>query len=124
MSSNFDVRGSDLEDERIMAEYRGTTERVCDDGDLAEAGMISEVDLRLLGYRKEDLESLFGPRTEITASGRQVWNLDHVRAVETQQLGPFRGRIMRELRYCLNIETALETLEHLFDSLGQPALER
>ncbi|WP_157187273.1 hypothetical protein [Nocardia vinacea] len=124
MSANFDVRGSDLEDERIMAEYRGSAERVDDDGDLAEAGMISEVDLRLWGYRKQDLESLFGPRTEITASGRQVWNLDHVRAIEAQQLAPFRGRIMRELRHCLDIETALEALEHMFDTLGQPAIDR
>ncbi|WP_433524054.1 hypothetical protein ACQPZ2_02105 [Nocardia pseudovaccinii] len=124
MSGNFDVRGSDLEDELIMAEYRGTSERVNDDGDLAEAGMISEVDLRLCGYRKQDLESLFGPRTEITASGRQVWNLDHVRAIEAQQRAPFRGRIMRELRYCRDIETALGALEHMFDKLGQPAIER
>ncbi len=124
MSANFDVRRSDVEDERIIAEYRGTTEDVDDDGDLAEAGMISEVDLRLWGYRKQDLESLFGPRTEITASGRQVWNLDHVHAVEAGQLAPFRGRIMRELRHCLDIETALETLEHMFDKLGQPAIER
>ncbi|WP_433723113.1 hypothetical protein ACQP0C_23470 [Nocardia sp. CA-129566] len=124
MSANFDVGESDFEDERIMAEYRGTAEHVDDDGDLAEAGMISEVDLRLLGYRKQDLESLFGPRTEITVSGRQVWNLDHVRAIEAQQLVPFRGRIMRELRYCLDIETALEALEHMFDKLGQPAIER
>ncbi|WP_280300776.1 hypothetical protein [Nocardia abscessus] len=112
------VYESDLDDERVIDEYRGTLEWENEDGDLAEHGQISEVDLRLLGYRKEDLEAVFGPRTERTEAGRPVWNLEHVKQVEAERFGPFAGRIKKRLMAFDYLDAACDDLEELFTTMA------
>ncbi|MEU2040444.1 hypothetical protein [Nocardia niwae] len=112
------VYESDLDDERVIDEYRGTPEWENEDGDLAEHGQISEVDLRLLGYRKQDLEAVFGPRTERTKAGRPVWDLEHVKQVEAERFGPFAGRIKKRLMAFDDLDAACDDLEELFTGMA------
>lgn len=107
--------GVDVELERelyeaVAAEYRGTQEYE-DDLELVSDNQIDEFNLRLRGYRKEDLEPLFGPKTERTRIGRPVWSLEHVRQVEAERLGPFVSVIRQSLAICLDMETVREHLE-------------
>lgn len=117
------VHESDLDDERVIDEYRGTPEWDNEDGDLAAHGQISEVDLRLLGYRKEDLEAVFGPRTERTTAGRPVWDLKHVQRVEAQRFGPFIGRIRKRMMTFDDLGAACDDLEELFAAMRYAQLD-
>ncbi|MBF6227127.1 hypothetical protein IU470_18700 [Nocardia abscessus] len=112
------VYESDLDDERVIDEYRGTREWENEDGDLAERGQISEVDLRILGYRKEDLEAVFGPRTERTEAGRPVWNLRHVQQIEAERFGPVAGRIKKRLMAFDDLDAACDDLDELFTMMA------
>ncbi|UGT62858.1 hypothetical protein [Nocardia asteroides] len=113
--TGFDFALEDEPDERIIREYRGTPEYNTDDGEhLIGNGQIDEVNLRLAGYRREDLERVFGPRTERTQSGRAVWSLKHVRQVEAERFGPLYPVIRRAMAACLDIETLRRQADHVF----------
>ncbi|WP_109528669.1 hypothetical protein [Nocardia aurea] len=103
---SIDSEREDELDEAVFAEYVGTSEAGNPDGNILEYGQIDEINLRLSGYRKEDLEAVFGPPAERSPSGRAVWNLQHVRRVEAERFGPFLGVVQKELEVFLTVEAA------------------
>ncbi|MGW4370767.1 hypothetical protein ACWEKT_34525 [Nocardia takedensis] len=118
----IDSEREDELDDEVLAEYVGTPEAGNPDGNILEYGQIDEINLRLSGYRKVDLEAVFGPRTERSPSGRAVWNLDHVRRVEAERFGPFLGVVQRELEVLLTVEAARAAFADWLDRRQLPKL--